>query len=753
MSRVFFYILILSFILCSTKPKTDKKITKAAKASIETKPSITINSTKTHKTTKADKKPTETTEKTETTKSDKKPIETSTEKTKTTKTDKKPIEITKATKSSTTTEKTKTTKKDIKPTDITETTKSKKSITTKTEKTPDTTKLTKSAKSSNTTEPIINTKLTNSTKPTKPTPKIPTPIHPHPHTIIHEPNPILNMTTKNIASLKLHTKLLQTVYSDSFSKNYYYTSLYIGSNKVKQTYMIDTGSSIMASPCSPCPDCGVHKNPFYFDLARKHKPLKCSSSICKLTPATSCTQKLKLIGQNSCAFTIKRAGGEGIGGYYIRDIVYMETDFRRNHSLFPKKIFRSYALPIGCTTHEYGKYKNLQTDGIMGMSNNPKSFISLLYNLNIINRNLFTLCFGLRGGYMSLGEIDYTFHKKDNIEYVPLLSSDLYYLVKVNSIKISSDLDITDKDKIFVNTLKSPLIARIDTGNTISYFPSRIFKGITNQFKIYCEKIGNKCGNFSYDEELGYCASFKERFLLFGIIHQFWPNITIHFGESEYTWTPINYYYYYLNSEKMERKACLGFNYHNSSEIILGANFIHGHDIIFDRAHLKLGFVPSDCSRKNLILNKYYEIMGRKKPFFETTDPVRMDQELHHGETDSVFNLGDIGKKDDLVDFIQGHNTELDKEEFNSINYIILISSMIFVVVIITIVISVLLCSRNKLTYEEQQEAQQGNVYVSEGQNNEINIVEEDNVNDINNNKISFEENNNTPEVNLEDDK
>ena len=102
------------------------------------------------------------------------------------------------------------------------------------------------------------------------------------------PNPILNSTTKNIASLKLHSKLLQTVYSDSYSKNYYYTTLYVGDNKVRQTYIIDTGSSIMASPCSPCAECGVHKNPFYYDLNRFHKPLKCSSKICKLTPATSC---------------------------------------------------------------------------------------------------------------------------------------------------------------------------------------------------------------------------------------------------------------------------------------------------------------------------------------------------------------------------------------------------------------------------------------------------------------------------------
>ena len=224
-------------------------------------------------------------------------------------------------------------------------------------------------------------------------------------------NPLLNITTKKVESLKLHSKLLQTVYSDSYSKNYYSTTLYVGHNKVRQTYIIDTGNSIMASPCSPCPECGPHKNPIYYDQKR-YRPLKCSSQICQLVPSTGCIKrKLKFLSSGTCSFKIGRAGGEGVMGYYMRDIVYFEVDKKIENSTISKKVFRSYALPIGCTTLELGKYKELNTDGIMGMSNNPKSFISLLYNLKIINRNIFSLCFNLRGVYMSLGEIDKTFHK------------------------------------------------------------------------------------------------------------------------------------------------------------------------------------------------------------------------------------------------------------------------------------------------------------------------------------------------------
>ena len=536
------------------------------------------------------------------------------------------------------------------------------------------------------------------------------------------PNPLFNSSTLNTKPLKFHSKLLQTVYSDSFSKNYYYTTLYVGHNKVRQRYIIDTTSSIMASPCAPCEECGKQKSPIYYDLNHVHKPLKCKSKICKLTAANSCKdKKLKFLSGAQCSFKTRRAGGDGIMGYFMKDIVYFETD-RNTHLPLHRKIFRSYALPVGCTTAESGEYKELRTDGIIGMNNDPKGFMSILYNLKVVNRNIFTLCFSLRGGYMSLGEVDKTYHKSNNIEYIPLLDSDIYYLVKLNSLTVGKDS---------TNVLKTPIIASIDTGNSISYFPPKTFKAIYKQFKSAC---GDKCGNFTYIDDLGYCASFPDRESLFKSIYQEWPNITLTFGESEYTWKPINYYYYHLNDT--DRKACLGIDYHKDNKAILGTNFIHNHDIIFDRQKQRLGFVEADCSRGNLVINRWRNILGERNPIFENTDPVLMDKTLHHGELEKKFDFGD-SNHDDMVDFIEGHNTELDRKDLSTINYIIFITSIIIVIIVIIFIFSALFCNRQKLAYEQQE-----NEYTSDETPNDNN---EDNAN-----KISFEENN-PPETNLED--
>ena len=553
-----------------------------------------------------------------------------------------------------------------------------------------------------------------------------------------------NTSTAYASSLKLHSKLLQTVYSDSFSKNYYYTTLYVGQNKIKQTYIIDTGSSILSSPCSPCKECGVHKRNYFHIEDKKSKPLKCDNKICKMVPATNCRYKKdKDENKKSCSFNVKASDGDGMKGYYLKDIVYFEADYHLSNR-YPKKLFRSYALPIGCTTEEYGRFKDFNADGIMGVNYNDKSFISLLYKLKIINRDIFTLCFGLRGGYMSLGEIDTTYHKSDKINYVPLLTSDIYYLIKVNGILVGNSTYNND-------TIESRSDAIIDTGNTLSYFPTYIYRPLFRQFNHFCKKQNGKCGEFKSDPDLGYCASFDSRESLFKAIYEYWPNITLKFSKGvEYTWKPIHYYYYYFKNGI--RKACIGFGSNKSDNIILGTNFIHGHDIILDRQKKRFGFVSADCSRGNLLLkrirgiinnetpkNNYSEIEknSENKTFVSKneTDPHTIDKEIHKIENEGKFDLGDNTTKD-MLEFIQGHNTELDfSNDFQLVNFIILLVSIIIVVVVFLVVISVLMCNkRSNLKYETSET----NEYIADiNEENDSGNFDEGN----NENKISFEEN------------
>ena len=70
------------------------------------------------------------------------------------------------------------------------------------------------------------------------------------------------------------------ILGNSSDINYYFTYLYLGESKQKQSYIIDTGSSITTSPCKPyCNNCGKHENNYY--EINENQILNCDSSECK----------------------------------------------------------------------------------------------------------------------------------------------------------------------------------------------------------------------------------------------------------------------------------------------------------------------------------------------------------------------------------------------------------------------------------------------------------------------------------------
>ena len=487
---------------------------------------------------------------------------------------------------------------------------------------------------------------------------------------------------KKAEDSKQSAKLLQTLYSDSYSNNFYYTTLYISDKQIKQTYLIDTGSSIMSSPCAPCEYCGKQKNN-YFDASKKkgNEALKCDSKICRMVPATGCIVKEKNIGKKSCSFFSQKKNGDGLRGYYLSNIVYFEDD-KNVTSTNLKKVYRSYALPIGCTLGEYGKFKQMNADGVIGLNNEKGSFTSVLYNLKIIKKNIFSLCFGLEGGYMSLGEIDTTYHKAKKIHYVPLQNSS-NYLIQINGIQLGKN-----------KRAKTKVVANIDTGSTFTYLPKSLYKTIIKEFVQLCtnKKGVNVCGKFQYDVDYGYCAAFNDRETLFKAVNEKWPVITLELHKGvEYTWNPVNYYYYYIKGNT--RKACFGIMSHGSEQIILGTNFMHDYDMIFDKESQSLGFITADCSRRNLNWNRMKGILPTSTK--AKSDPVSVDKEIHKNEKNK-FNLGDNNNKEG-VEFIKGRNKELDiLNDFKLIKIIIILISILVVVIIMLVVIILLMLRKRE---------------------------------------------------------
>ena len=369
---------------------------------------------------------------------------------------------------------------------------------------------------------------------------------------------------------------LENVYGDSYNLYYYYATLYLGHKKIPQTYILDTGSPTTTSPCNKCHSCGKHLNSPY-ELDNDSDIIKCYTDKCSLVPSSVCSN-------HKCGFSITYSEGSQLEGFFTMQEIYLEM-INKN----PNLSTNSFKIPIGCTTKETHLFSTQLADGIMGLNNSGKSFVTLLFNQKIISKNLFTICFGQNDGYFSIGEIDTSFHNS-KIEYVPLFPGESNFYVQLNQIRIGEEI-------IPINNYRG----FIDSGTTISYFPNEIYDSMINSFKSICNNIPNKkCGKFRNVPGLGYCGLFNTKEEKEKALEEYWPNITLNFEGYNYTLRGIDYSYEYNDKEE---GACLGFEGERTYKITLGGTFMHNHDIIFDKDNQRIGFVAADCNRRILKRN------------------------------------------------------------------------------------------------------------------------------------------------------
>jgi hypothetical protein len=411
-----------------------------------------------------------------------------------------------------------------------------------------------------------------------------------------------------------------------------------------------------------------------------------------MLPSSECESKEKNKDKKNCGFYFQKSNGDGLKGYYLDNIVHFE-EAPKAKAENQKKVYRSFDLPVGCTSVEYGFYKEMKADGVIGLDNEKNSFISLLYNLKVIDKNLFSLCLGSEGGYMSLGEIETTYHHSKKINYIALAENSQYYSFYFNGIILGNNkLSFSTKVKAFVDTKKS-----------FSYLPKAIHKSLIKEFYDFCtsKKGKNKCGKLVTDKDYGYCVDFKDRQTLLKTVNYFWPNITLQFNNFNFIWKPINYHF----NKGKAIKACLGFKSHQSDKAILGINFMRGNDVIFDQDKKSIGIVSADCSRKTITLNTNKGALPAETKKETSPTPA---------------------KKQNLKKEI---NKEIESNKSRIFNLVMLLIAILLIIIIVLIVIIILLY-KNKEYSKIQTVPDEGNKL-----NIQNNVIE-----DVNDNIITQEE-------------
>lgn len=104
----------------------------------------------------------------------------------------------------------------------------------------------------------------------------------------------------------------------NLSLGYYYANIYLGTPPQKQSFIIDTGSTLFAIPCNMCTSCGLrHLNP-KFDVTRSNTSRLLTCETGKGFCSSNCKDKLS---NDSCGFGMNYAEGSSISGIMVEDVV------------------------------------------------------------------------------------------------------------------------------------------------------------------------------------------------------------------------------------------------------------------------------------------------------------------------------------------------------------------------------------------------------------------------------------------------
>ena len=467
-------------------------------------------------------------------------------------------------------------------------------------------------------------------------------------------------------------KYVLNVKGNSDKLYFYYITAFIGKEKQIQTFLLDTTSSVTTSPCNLCSSCGDHFNEYYI-INQTKSLINKDTSECRILTNVFDNNKFDKdikIDANSCKF-ISTLDNEKIFGVYSNNLVSFESIIPEmmNETEVDEYISKDneFQMPMGCSLKETGFLMSALADGIIGLNNNVKSFISMMYRKQFIPQNLFSLCLDNEGGYLSLGNIYTKYHICPEIEYIDYNPTKESYEIKTEKIQIK-DIEI-----------KSEYISIINSGSTITYFPEQVFNEISYAFFSICSEYNGQCGELKRIEGYGICSDFKNTDIYLNATRYIFPLIKIKFNNYEFTWKPKNYV---LNfSFKNKIRACLGIDTEkNLNKIILGTNFMHGYDIIFDRTNFKIGFCEASCGRKTIYKNNSVTIEEEMKKYEnEIKNNIKIIKNNDNIE-DDINYYNDYHSDDDRKEFIDNTSINTNKTYYK---YLIIALVIIFILFII----------------------------------------------------------------------
>lgn len=367
---------------------------------------------------------------------------------------------------------------------------------------------------------------------------------------------------------------------DPYRVGLYYTKVRLGSPPKDYYVQIDTGSDVLWVGCSPCNGCptssGLQIPISFYDPSSSStsSPISCSDQRCSQAGQSSDSS----CSNNQCSYTFQYGDGSGTSGYYVSDLMHLETVGTDSQSSNT-----SASVVFGCSTSETGDLikSDRAVDGIFGFGQQGLSVISQLSSQGIAP-DAFSHCLvgnDKGGGILVIGQII-----EPNMVFTPLVKSQPHYNVNMQSISVNGQTLSIDPSVFAINDNQGGTI--IDSGTTLGYlaegaftpFVDAITQSVSQSVQPLISK-GNRC------------------YLITSSVSDIFPTVSFNFaGGASMNLRPQDYLLQ-QNSVSGAEVWCIGFQtIPNQGITILGDLVLKDKIIVYDLGSQRIGWADYDCS-------------------------------------------------------------------------------------------------------------------------------------------------------------
>ena len=362
----------------------------------------------------------------------------------------------------------------------------------------------------------------------------------------------------------------------------------------------DTGSHHTAFPCVGC-KCGKHMDP-YFD------PQKSSTAVIK-----TCNRNQR------CMFKQSYSEGSSWHAFKVSDKVWIGGE---NEGMLPAASRLTVNFDFGCQSMETGLFRTQNVDGIMGFSGMADTFPHQLVAQKVIKSKLFTMCFRIGGGLLTLGGVDSRIHERSSpVLYAGLTKSSGWFTVKLIDILLRDPTTMTTKSigegAMKYNGGKGTIV---DSGTTDTYLPASVRSAFERAFS-------SQSGGMKYSNArtmLSHSQFLRLPTIVYRIAGKYTDFIDIECPPSSYA-----------EQLKQDRDGGDAVPYAfrvyltEGSGTVLGANFMNGHNVIFDIQKTQIGFVKSSCNANDNDPRNVTAALPLLSPSSKIAEPLHSDTGKH----------------------------------------------------------------------------------------------------------------------------